>query len=255
MSDCVFYAMAPRRNGGERRVKVLSYNENKKHYECFFRENGNDFKIYYEKKDITPIDRNIHYQPCSAFSREEITNSTHNRKSFDSNPNGTEMSSDICSIVSSDISSLMLETIVSEDRSSSTNKNTQFDDSIKEDTMGVPDQSKDIVLGSGSVQGHSSHSLFQFVKCFLLISFVVFTLIFYLLFFLTVIERTNNQDNLYKNCLKNYDWFCKKKDLYSIFLEAIAEFLTKISIFIVSFIIFFVIDNVQNIFYSLYHLL
>jgi len=56
-----------------------------------------------------------------------------------------------------------------------------------------------------------------------MISFVVFTLLFYTLFFLTVIERTEAQDNFFKNFLENRNWYCSKKDFYSIYLETIAE--------------------------------
>ena len=189
----------------------------------------------------------------------------------------------MCSMISTDVSSLMSETIVSDDRSSPTN--TQFDDSIKEDFMGVPDQSKEDTMGvpdkskedtmgvpdqskedTMGVADQSKEdtmgvpylakcSIYQFVRCFFLLSFVVFTFLFYFLFFLTVIERTEAQDKYYKNCLENRNWFCSKKDFYSIYLETIAEFVTKLYNFIFTFIIFFVADNVRNIFYCLFYYL
>ena len=239
------YAMAPRRNGGERRVKVLSYDEQKKHFKCFFRENGSGYIIFYELEDLTPIVVDSHHQPLLSDSHHQPCRSC------------VEMT-DMCSMISTDVSSLMSETIVSDDRSSPIN--TQFDDSIKEDFIGVPDQSKEDTMGvpylaQRQFTFNDFNDIYQFVRCFFLLSLVVFTVLFYFLFFFTVIERTEAQDKYYKNCLENRNWFCSKKDFYSIYLETIAEFVTKLYNFIFTLIIFYVADNVRNIFCCLFYYL
>jgi hypothetical protein len=306
------YAMAPRRNGGERRVKVLSYDEQKKHFKCFFRENGSGYIIFYELEDLTPIVVDSHHQPllsdnqCQPFlsdshpqpllshsHHQPLFSDSHHQPLLSDNHHQPLLSdshhqpcrscvemTDMCSMISTDVSSLMSETIVSDDRSSPIN--TQFDDSIKEDFMGVPDQSKEDTMGvpdqskedTMGVPDQSKedtmgvpylaqrqftfndfNDIYQFVRCFFLLSLVVFTVLFYFLFFFTVIERTEAQDKYYKNCLENRNWFCSKKDFYSIYLETIAEFVTKLYNFIFTFIIFFVADNVRNIFCCLFYYL
>jgi hypothetical protein len=305
------YAMAPRRNGGERRVKVLSYDEQKKHFKCFFRENGSGYIIFYELEDLTPIVVDSHHQPllsdnqCQPFlsdshpqpllshsHHQPLFSDSHHQPLLSDNHHQPLLSdshhqpcrscvemTDMCSMISTDVSSLMSE-IVSDDRSSPIN--TQFDDSIKEDFMGVPDQSKEDTMGvpdqskedTMGVPDQSKedtmgvpylaqrqftfndfNDIYQFVRCFFLLSLVVFTVLFYFLFFFTVIERTEAQDKYYKNCLENRNWFCSKKDFYSIYLETIAEFVTKLYNFIFTFIIFFVADNVRNIFCCLFYYL